>query len=121
MIISRFYWFLIFIGVFLSALGGLMLKMGAVEINYTQPILQSFLELLKNWKLALGIVFYTIPVFIWIYILKKMPLSEMQPLFALIYVVTPLLAMLFLKEQVSLVRWCGIGIIIFGITVFANG
>lgn len=98
-----------------------MLKVGAVEINYSQPLLQSFLELVKNWKIALGIVFYTVPVFIWIYMLKKMPLSAMQPLFALIYVVSPLLAMIFLKEQVSLIRWCGIGIIIFGITVFAQG
>lgn len=118
---SRFYWLLIFIGVFLSAFGGLMLKIGAVEINYSQPLIQSIWELIKNWKIALGIIFYSIPVFIWIYILKKMPLSTIQPLFALIYVVSPLLAMIFLKEQVSLIRWCGIAIIIFGITVFANG
>lgn len=118
---SRFYWLLLFIGVFLSACGGLLLKMGAVEINYSQTIIQSFWQLLKNWKIILGIIFYAIPVFIWIFMLKKVELSALQPLFALIYVVTPLLAILFLNEQVSLIRWCGIGIIIFGIMVFAQG
>lgn len=118
---SRLYWLLLFLGVFLSACGGLLLKMGAVEINYGQTFIQSVWQLLKNWKIILGIIFYAIPVFIWIFMLKKVELSALQPLFALIYVVTPLLAILFLNEQVSLIRWCGIGIIIFGITVFAQG
>ncbi len=118
---SKFTWLLVFIGVGLSAIGGLLLKVGSVEMDYGQTILELFLQLLKNWKIGLGIIFYTVPVFIWIYLLKKLPLSTMQPLFALIYVVTPFLAMIFLKEQVSIIRWCGIGIIIFGITVFAHG
>ena len=118
---SRIYWLLLFFGVMFSACGGLLLKMGAVEINYGQTLIQLSWQLIRNWKIILGIFFYVIPVFIWIFMLKKLPLSTMQPLFALIYVVTPLLAMIFLNEQVSLIRWSGIAIIILGITVFAHG
>ena len=118
---SQFYWLLLIIGVLLSACGSLLLKMGAVEINYSQALIKLLLQLSRNWKIILGIFSYAIPVFIWIFMLKKLPLSTMQPLFALIYVVTPLLAMIFLNEQVSLIRWCGIAIIIFGISVFAHG
>lgn len=118
---SLFNWLLLVIGVGLSACGGLLLKLGSVEMNYDLSIFDLCIQLIKNWRIELGILFYTIPVFIWIYMLKKMPLSTIQPLFALIYVVTPFLAIIFLKEHVSLIRWCGIAIIMFGITIFAHG
>lgn len=121
MIMSRFYWLLLLIGVFLSAGGGLFLKMGATEIIYDQSLAGLCCQLLKNWKIILGIVLYAIPVFIWIFMLKKVELSILQPLFSLIYVVTPLLAIFVLNEHISLIRWYGIAIIILGVTVVAHG
>jgi drug/metabolite transporter (DMT)-like permease len=52
--------------------------------------------------------------------MKKIDLSFLQPLFSLMYVVTPLIAFFFLNENVPLLRWFGIGIVAFGVLVIAK-
>lgn len=60
---------------------------------------------------------YIIPVAIWIYLLKRLDITFLQPLFSLVYVVTPLLAIAYLGENIPLHRWIGISIILLGIFV----
>jgi len=117
---SRFYWLLLVVGVLLSACGGLLLKMGAVEMNYNKNLLNIMWQLCRNGKIMLGMVCYFIPVLIWIYMLKRVELSFLQPLFSMVYIITPLLAIYFLHEAVPPARWIGIAIIISGIFVFAR-
>lgn len=117
---SLSYWLLFIVGVLLSAVGGLTLKTGAVEIQYGASALDVVLQLLGNWKIWVGTVCYLIPLLIWIFMLKKVDLSFLQPLFSLVYVATPVLAVLFLHEQVPLLRWAGIVIIIMGVAIVAQ-
>lgn len=119
--LTKVNWLLLIIGVMLSAGGAILLKVGATNITYSTPVFNIAVQLITNWKLILGVVCYAVPVFIWIYLLKSIDVSHLQPLFASIYVVTPLLAKWFLGEDLNPVRWVGIGIIIMGIIIFARG
>ena len=60
---------------------------------------------------------YIVPVLIWIYLLKKLDITYLQPLFSLVYVVTPIFAIFYLGESIPIHRWVGISIILFGIVV----
>lgn len=113
-------WFLLLIGILMSALGGFFLKVGAVQLKYEDGILSLFSQLTNNWWIIFGVLLYFIPVLIWIFLLKKIELSFLQPLFSMVYVVTPVLASIFLYENISINRWLGIGVIITGVLIVAR-
>ena len=69
----------------------------------------------------MGVLMYAIPVIIWIYLLKKLDITFLQPLFSLVYVITPILAMVYLGESISTYRWAGIFIILIGIFISSKG
>ena len=107
-------------GVFMSAAGGFFLKVGAVQVQYDNGIVDIFRQVACNWQIIIGIFMYVIPVMIWIFLLKKIELSFLQPLFSITYVITPILASILLNENVTTVRWAGIGVIIVGVIIVAR-
>lgn len=117
---TTIHWMLLLIGVLMSAVGGLFLKIGAVQIQYDDGVIEIFRQVVFNWKIIVGVLMYFIPVLIWIFLLKKVELSFLQPLFSMVYVVTPVLASIFLNENVTIARWLGIGAIIIGVIIVAR-
>lgn len=104
----------------MSAVGGFFLKVGAIQVQYDDGIVHVFRQVLFNYGIAIGVLMYFIPVLIWIFLLKKIELSFLQPMFALVYVITPIMASIFLKENVTIARWIGIGVIIIGVIIVAR-
>ena len=96
------------------------MKMGSIEIDH-DGVWQLFLRSISSWKIMLGFSFYVFPMFIWIFMLKKIDVSFLQPMFSLVYVVTPILALLILHESIPLNRWIGFGIIVAGVIFVARG
>ena len=115
-----FNWALLVTGVLMSAAGGLFLKLGALKIEYDLGIASIIYKLAFNWEILLGVLMYFIPVLIWIFLLKKIELSYLQPLFSMVYVVTPVLAIYVLHEHVPAARWIGIGFILIGVVIVAR-
>lgn len=62
-----------------------------------------------------GILIYTLNFFIWMLILYKVDLSIAMPVGSTSYIFVPIVAMIFLNEHVSLLRWAGIALIVLGI------
>ncbi len=65
--------------------------------------------------LWLGILFYVVNFFLWMMILTKVDLSIAIPMASVGYILIPLASILFLHEQVNLMRWIGIGFIMLGV------
>lgn len=102
-------------GILLSSIGALLLKTGAQDLNFSGDRLTVVWQALLNWKLILGICSYFIPAVIWIYLYRKYPITFVQPIISLTYVVTSILAIYYLHEAVSMWRWAGIVAIILGV------
>jgi drug/metabolite transporter (DMT)-like permease len=113
-------WALLVTGIVFGAFGAIALKLGAVELDHGGTALGILVAALLNWKVMLGLALYVVPSFIWIYLLKSVAVSYLQPLLAMTYVATPLAAWLLLGETVSLGRWCGIAVILIGVTIVAR-
>lgn len=113
-------WGLVVLGILLSSCGGILLKMGAADIRYSEGPLPVAWQLASSWKIVGGMLMYFVPVLIWIFLLKRLDLSFLQPLFSLVYVVTPIMAMLLLHEQVPAARWLGIGVVMLGVLIIAS-
>ncbi|MDD5083586.1 MAG: EamA family transporter [Candidatus Moranbacteria bacterium] len=108
------------IGIFLGSCGALFFKVGIKDITTFSPTLSWFYALLTNPYIFLGFLSYVLPMFIWMYMLSKFPVSYVQPILALTYAITPILALLFLKEPVPSLRWIGILVIITGVFLISK-
>jgi drug/metabolite transporter (DMT)-like permease len=63
----------------------------------------------------LGIAIYALSFFLWVIVLSRVELSVAMPIASTDYVIIPLLAIIFLKETVSPLRWIAIATIVVGI------
>jgi drug/metabolite transporter (DMT)-like permease len=112
-------------GIILGACGGIFMKLGAnhighVEIHSLLQLFEYLVKLFTNFASLAGIALYFLSAVIWSYLLTKLDISLVQPILALTYVVTPILAIIFLKEHVAPMRWLGILIIVIGVFVVAR-
>lgn len=101
----------------MSSIGGVFLKAGAVKISHDQGFLYAALQAASEWRIYSGVILYIVPVAIWIYLLKRLNITFLQPLFSMVYIFTPLLAATYLNENIPTARWFGIGIIVVGIII----
>jgi drug/metabolite transporter (DMT)-like permease len=107
-------------GVCLGGIGGLLLKYGASRLPPTANLYEFLMATMLSLPVVAGVAFYVIPSLLWIQLLRTYDLSKVQPMLALTYVVTPIMAAMFLGETVSALRWAGIALIIVGVGVIAQ-
>ncbi len=68
-----------------------------------------------------GIVIYVFNFFIWMVILSQLEVSMAVPLTSLNYLILPLLALIFLSEKMSILRWLGVLLIMGGVYFVSKG
>ena len=108
-----------------GAVGALLMKIGAgqmgtIRLDSAQEIIHFLIKMFTSPTVVGGMIFYFSSAVIWLYLLTKLDISVVQPVLALTYVATPILAIIFLGEGVPLMRWFGILIIICGVFVVAR-
>ena len=113
------------LGISMGALGGILMKLGAdklssVEIGSFGQVPHFLISLLTQPVLLSGMFLYFLSAVAWSYLLTKLDISFVQPILALTYVVTPVLAIFLLGEHVPLLRWVGIAVIILGVIIVAR-
>jgi drug/metabolite transporter (DMT)-like permease len=98
------------------SVGQLLFKVGAYRFHGSTFIewIRSFIS---NPYLIVAIFLYAFTIIIWIFTLKKLPLSHIYPITAFSYILVPILSWLILDEKVNFTNICGALIIIFGIYV----
>lgn len=101
--------------VVLGACGTVLLKVGADKVVYSDGLASMLGTALRNPALVVGMIMQLIPLVAWVVLLKYMPLTKLQPMIAMTYVITPLLAVVFLGEHVGLLRGSGIALIVIGV------
>lgn len=104
-----------------GAVGTLLMKVGAERVVYGEGSAALLRSLVMNAPLLCGIVLQLIPLAGWTVLLKTMPLTKLQPMIALTYVVTPVLAVLVLGEVLPAQRVLGIVLIVAGVILVGMG
>lgn len=105
----------------IESFGDLFFKKGALATGINDVVFSNIIEfaarITSNQWLWIGILFYLANFFLWIVLLSRVDLSIAFPMSSFTYIIVPVLAIIFLKEQVHLIRWAGIFFIIIGITL----
>jgi undecaprenyl phosphate-alpha-L-ara4N flippase subunit ArnE len=97
----------------LSATGMLFLKMSASRFRL------NLVALLTNWRFLLAGFLYALSMVFYVLVLREVPISVAYPLTSMNYIWAALLSKRYLKENVDVWRWSGIGLIIVGIVLLA--
>lgn len=111
---------LILTSILLSVAGQYVLKVGARQLGQV-GVEDAGRAASVAWAAATnpyifgGLAFYALGAVTWIMVLTRVPLSWAYPILALNQVLILLVASLFLGEQVSMVRWGGVLLIVTGV------
>lgn len=113
----------IFIPVTAAAVGQMILKIGMNQvgaIRLSDGFVNIFTRVFTNLYIVGGLAFFGVNAILWLAVLSREKLSFAYPLVAFAYIVTILLAKFVLHEQVPLLRWAGLGVIVVGILMIAK-
>lgn len=113
-------WFVLGLEAILVTASEVLLKVGASETKRVAGWEWTGLMSLTSTWIWVAIVFVVLSFLCWIYVLRHIPLSIAFPLSNIVHVLVPLSCWIFLGEHISVIRWCGIAIVIFGLAVVAK-
>ena len=100
--------------------GQVLLKLALQRMGAFSWTLDFFSRNLTNWWfLACGIC-YGCATALWLYIIKNFPFSMAYPMVSLSYIFGMFAAILVFHEQVPLIRWAGVLLIMAGCVLIAK-
>ncbi len=110
---------LVAICIVFGSVGQILMKTGMSQIGQIGGLAKLFnittiLHIFTNWYVIGGLILYAVSAFLWLGALSTLNVSYMYPLLSLAYVVTAILSFIFLKENITLIRGCGILFIVLG-------
>ncbi len=108
---------LVMICVILAAVGQVSMKKGITqvgELSVSDLFSSKLFTIGTNFYIFIGLIGYIISLGLWLVALSKLDISFMYPLVSIGYILTALFAFVFLKENVTLLRWVGIFLITTG-------
>jgi drug/metabolite transporter (DMT)-like permease len=105
----------------LESAGQIATKVGGDQLGQMDFNLQWLLAVAGNTGVWLAIACYIGAFFVWMLILRRNSLSLAFPLSSLVFVGVLLGSWLGLGEQISLLHWVGVAVIMAGIVMLAGG
>lgn len=115
---------LILVSIVFAVAGQILLKSGMNQVAIVQtqqsvtPV-QIVRTVVTTPTIVAGFLCYGLGAIFWLIVLSRVDLSFAYPMLALMYVLIPLSARIFLHEEISAGRWLGIGVVIVGVMILA--
>jgi len=110
---------LIFLTSLCDTINQLFLKssINAISFNVYKPgeIVKFILKIILTPRVWLGFLFTVASLCIWLVVLSRADLNLAFSVDSMHYILIAVASMIFLKEKISLLRWIGISVIVFGI------
>lgn len=120
MIIQEFA--LLLVAVLASALGQLFLKVGALQLGEVTGAnaFNHILSIVTTPALMAGLMAYGVGAILYILVLTRVELSVAAPSSSMIYLASVLIGVVVFKEDLSLVRLVGLGLIMGGVVLVVS-
>lgn len=111
---------IILTSVFFNAIAQICMKLGAQNKETLLETGKIILFAYLNNYILLGLLFYSISIFLWIEALTKVQVSIAYPMLSLGYIFVTIMAYFLFKEEITAIKIVGLTIIILGIVILAN-
>ncbi len=108
--------------ILLAVTGQLMMKKGMMAVGAfpINQLLSRLIPMFMNPYVFFGFACFGLSSVFWLAVLARFEISMVYPMVSVAYVLVALFSMIFFKESVTLVRWLGIAIIIFGVVLISR-
>lgn len=100
--------------------GQVLLKLALMRMPHFEWTRTFWAGMLTNWQFAACGACFALASLLWMWIVKAFPLSTAYPMVSLSYVFGMLAAILFFHEEVSMMKWTGVVLIIIGCFLIAK-
>lgn len=100
----------------LAVLGQFLFKKGVILTNVS-PNIKSIVSSIFTPTLFFGFVCYGVSAVLWLFVLKKFPLSVAYPSLAFTYILVLLISVVFFNESLSVFKILGIILIFSGVVL----
>lgn len=110
------------ISILLAVAGQLLMKKGMMVFG-TFPATQLLFKIIPmfmNPYVFFGFACFGLSSLFWLVVLSRLELSLVYPMVSVAYVLVAIISWLFFKENVTLVRWLGILVIICGVYLISR-
>ena len=115
---------LILLNDILDTVGQLCMKKGLAQTGISAVTFHNIVEFgfrnLSSWLIWSGIFIYIASFVLWLVIIYRIDISIAMPLGSAAYVFIPIMAIIFLHENVGPLRWLGIVMVVLGIYFIAQ-
>ena len=115
---------LILSGVALNAFAQVSLKKGMQAIGIFSFTLDNVLPIglraIVNPFILAGLLCYVVSVVIWLMVLSRVEVTYAYPFLSVGYIITALAGLIFLDENMGLMRWAGVFIICVGVVLISK-
>jgi multidrug transporter EmrE-like cation transporter len=110
--------FFVFLTVFSTVVSQILFKYGVRDLVFTHS-LTSIQTLLNGYVLG-GLLFSLVSIVSWLLALSKLSLGQAYPFMSLSFPLVLVFSMYLFGEQISMLRWIGIALIVSGLIVMRN-
>ncbi len=108
--------------VVINVIGTIFIKFGSSKIAAINLSWASIGSIVSNWHILLGIALYAGSFPAYSYILQKMSVSVVYPIFtSLSFAGVVLISVLFLKESLNIAQFLGLALVVGGIVLLSAG
>jgi len=97
-----------------------MLVAGDVPKNKAEIVVFLFRNMFLNPFILTGLIFAVLAAMSWMVTLSKTSLSYAYPFMSIAFPLVLLFSSIFFHESVPMLRWLGLGIILFGLVIVAR-
>ena len=113
---------LLVISVLLAVSGQLLMKKGMMLFGTfpASQLLLNVIPMFMNPFVFFGFACFGLSSLFWLVVLSRLELSFVYPMVSVAYVIVALASMVLFKENVPLIRWLGIAVIVFGVFLISR-
>ncbi len=110
------------VSILLAVVGQLSMKKGMMLFGTfpASQLLQKIIPMFLNPYVFFGLACFGASAVFWLVVLSRLELSLVYPMVSVAYILVALASWFFFKENVTLARWIGIAVIIFGVVLISR-
>ncbi|MBN2058210.1 MAG: EamA family transporter [Candidatus Saganbacteria bacterium] len=108
--------------IILATMGQLLMKRGMMSFGAfpVSQLLSKIIPMFLNPYVFVGLACFGASAVTWLVVLSRMELSLVYPMVSVAYVIVALVSWIFFKENLTLVRWLGILVIMVGVFLISR-
>ena len=113
---------LLAVSILLAVIGQLLMKKGMLIFGAfpASQLLYKIIPMFLNPFVFFGLACFGASAIFWLVVLSRLELSLVYPMVSVAYILVALASWFFFKENVTLVRWMGILVIVFGVFLISR-